>query len=42
MLDEKARLALKNLLMDCGYSEKAVDALWKWYDSSKKKGVASF
>jgi len=25
-----------------GYSDKAVKELFKWYDSSKYKGVASF
>jgi hypothetical protein len=25
-----------------GYSEKVADELWKWFDFSEKKGVASF
>jgi hypothetical protein len=41
-MDEKAMLAFRNLLIDCGFTDEAVDALWKWYDASKKKGVASF
>ncbi len=41
-MDGKARLAFKNLLIDCGFTDEAVDALWKWYDTSEKKGVASF
>jgi hypothetical protein len=39
MMDEQR---LKNLLKDTGCSEKVVSELWKWYDSSEKKGVASF
>jgi len=30
------------LLYSSGYSEKVAEELWKWYDPSKKKGVASF
>jgi len=30
------------MLDECGYSEKAADELWKWYDFSEKKGVASY
>jgi hypothetical protein len=33
---------LKAQLKKEGYSDKMVDELWKWYDSSEKKGVASF
>ena len=25
-----------------GYSEKVIEEIWKWYDYSEKKGVASF
>ncbi len=25
-----------------GFSEKAIEEMWKWYDYSEKKGVASF
>jgi len=41
-LDKKAKLTFKNLLLTYGYSEKFADELWKWYDFSEKKGVASF
>jgi hypothetical protein len=33
---------LKEQLEKNGYSETTIDELWKWYDSSMKKGVASF
>jgi len=39
---EKAKLTLRKMLNARGYSEKAADELWKWYDFSEKKGVASF
>ena len=42
MLEDKARLAFRNLLVAHDYTDNAIDALWKWYDSSVKKGVASF
>ena len=42
MLSEEAKLSFKNLLLANGHSEKAADELWKWYDFSEKKGVASF
>jgi hypothetical protein len=32
----------KSLLRTYGYSEKAIREVWKWYDFSEKKGVASF
>jgi hypothetical protein len=25
-----------------GYSDEMTEELWKWYDSSEKKGVASY
>jgi hypothetical protein len=25
-----------------GYSDKAAKELWKWYDSTEKKGIASY
>jgi hypothetical protein len=25
-----------------GYSTKVIEEMWKWYDYSEKKGVASF
>jgi hypothetical protein len=36
------KLSFKDLITRRGYSEKAADELWKWYDFSEKKGVASF
>jgi hypothetical protein len=36
------KLGFKNLIIKRGYSEKVADELWKWYDFSEKKGVASF
>jgi hypothetical protein len=30
------------MLISYGYSKKVADELWKWYDFSEKKGVASF
>jgi predicted Ser/Thr protein kinase len=38
----KAKLTLRKMLNEHGYSEKAADELWKWYDFYEKKGVASF
>jgi hypothetical protein len=39
---KKARLIFKQMLLNYGYSEKVADELWKWYDFSEKKGIASF
>jgi len=39
---KKTETNFKDLLSDAGFSEKAADELWKWYDPSKKKGAASF
>jgi hypothetical protein len=39
---EKAKLTLRKMLKNYGYSEKVADELWKWYDFSEKKGVARF
>jgi len=39
---KQTELNFKHLLFSAGCSEKATDELWKWYDPSKKKGVASF
>jgi hypothetical protein len=36
------KLGFKNLIIKRGYSAKVADELWKWYDFSEKKGVASF
>ena len=41
-LGKIAKLGFRNLIIKRGYSEKAADELWKWYDFSEKKGVASF
>ena len=41
-LDKIAKLGFRNLIIKRGYSEKAADELWKWYDFSEKKGVESF
>jgi hypothetical protein len=32
----------KDLLKQYGYSDKVIKELWKWYDSSERKEVASF
>jgi hypothetical protein len=42
MLPKEAKRTFKNLLLQRGYQEEVADALWEWYDSSEKKGVASF
>jgi hypothetical protein len=36
------QLSFNYLLKQRGYSETAIKKLWKWYDYSKFKGVASF
>jgi hypothetical protein len=41
-LEPHVRLSFRDLITRRGYSEKAADELWKWYDFSDKKGVASF
>jgi len=38
----EAKLTFKNLITRRGYSEKVAEELWKWYDFSDRKGVASF
>jgi hypothetical protein len=30
------------MLNEKGYSTKAIEEMWKWYDYSEKKGTASF
>ncbi len=40
--DKKAKHTFKNLLLTYRYSKDLADKLWKWYDFSEKKGVASF
>lgn len=37
-VDESFEKMLKNR----GCSERAIEELWKWFDHSEKKGVASF
>ena len=39
---KKQKQVFKILLKNKGYSNKVVDELYKWYDSSDKEGVASF
>jgi len=34
--------ALMVQLRKQGYSDEVIRELWKWYDSSEKKGVASY
>jgi len=34
--------SFKRLLRALGCPTKAADEIWKWYDSSEKKGAASF
>jgi len=34
--------SLKSQLRKEGYSDRMIEELWKWYDPSEKKGVASF
>ena len=41
-LSRKAKHTFKDLIVRRGYSEKVDSELWKWYDFSEKKGVASF
>jgi hypothetical protein len=41
-LGKKAKLTFESLLVSYGYSEKVADELWKWYDSSGKKGLANY
>ena len=33
---------LRAQLREQGYSDEMIEELWKWYDSSEKKGVASY
>ena len=34
--------SFRQMLKNKGYSEEAIEKLWKWYDFSEKKGVTSF
>jgi hypothetical protein len=38
----KAPSSLRFLLKQQGYSEEAVEEIWKWYVFDKRKGAASF
>jgi len=42
LMSRKAKHTFKDLIVQRGYSEKVANELWKWYDFSEKKGVASF
>ena len=41
-LQMNAKTSFNVLLKQRGYSERAISKLWKWYDYSERKGVASF
>jgi len=34
--------SFRQILKNKGYSEEAIEQLWKWYDYSEKKGIASY
>jgi hypothetical protein len=38
----KDKFDFKLLLTRHNYSEKSIKELWKWYDPTEKKGVASY
>jgi hypothetical protein len=38
----KTPSSLRFLLKQQGYSEEAVEEIWKWYVFNKRKGAASF
>jgi len=38
----RTKLHFQKLLITAGYSIEAADELWKWYDFSERKGVASY
>ena len=38
----KEKNSFKLMLKQRGVSEVAIEELWKWFDYSEKKGVASF
>jgi len=40
--NKKVELNFKQLIANSGGSEKTADELWKWYNPSEKRGVASF
>jgi hypothetical protein len=41
-VNKHSKLSFRDLIVQRGYSERVVDELWKWYDVTEKKGVASF
>jgi hypothetical protein len=41
-LQMKTKRSFERRLKQRGLSEKAIGELWKWYDFSEKKGVASY
>jgi hypothetical protein len=38
----RERVSFGIRLKRCGYSKKAVEEIWKWYDFSEKKGAANW
>jgi hypothetical protein len=38
----KVKNSFKLMLKQRGIPEAAIEELWKWFDDSEKKGVASF
>jgi len=42
LLSKKPKRIFKTMLLAHGHSAKVADELWKWYNFSEKKGVASF
>jgi len=38
----KSSKTFNQMLKERGYSQEAIEKMWKWYDFSEKKGVASF
>jgi hypothetical protein len=38
----KAKKSFIMLMKQQGYSDEAIEKLWKWYDYSERKGVASY
>ena len=39
---ERSRQEFQKLLKKVGYNNNAIGNLWKWYDYSERKGVASY
>jgi len=38
----KSSKKFSQMLKENGYSTKTIEEMWKWYDYSEKKGVASY